>query len=1660
MIDVQFPSISTPRAMAHQSLAHRTRLRVPAVCDMRAQAVRYHGTRKLHGRYVGLTLALLVALLLGARPAQAQTTISSNVTSGTALVYSDAVTIAADVTITAPSVTFESTVDGDGNGPWDLTLNVSGETRFEGKVGDTTPLANLTTDAAGTTTIAISDGGGPNSPRVETTGTQQYGDPVTLSFHQTLRAGESLIFGSTLDGGGYCYFEAVDRIEFNGAVGATTRPASIATRGSATVYVQTTEIRSGNLQNHRNTVVVDPAGASGTVTFESTSNAVIFEGALRSATDGEDNVVASARNVTFADIGDNSQRLAGLSTTTTVNPATVNGSLVVDGVSTFVNGLTLASGADLGIEIGGTTAGTEYDQVQVTGSVDITDADLVLTLDNDIPLSGPYTILDNDGTDAVTGTFAGLAEGATITVDGFDFTLSYVGGDGNDIVLTANMFDLLVDTISDSQTYDAITSLADCTDGVLDGDCTLREAIEVANANVGLDAIGFRITEAHGATPSGQATIALPTVLPPLTDAGISILGYTQPGASENTLATGSNAALKIVLEGTVISGFPNGIEVASSATGVTISGLSIVQFEGAGLHIEGAGAVVEGNYIGVRPNGTTATLNGYGVYAAATGIRIGTDGDSDGDAGERNVISGNDFYGVFLNAEGVTVAGNYIGLTADGTAALANAPQGLSVGSSAPNAVVTDNVISGNVSFGLTVMGDGANVHRNIIGLDATGQTAIPNGGGGVEIGNTIVGLSATEVVVQDNTISGNTGHGIAVDAASTASIIMNRIGLDTDGVDHVGNTDAGIEVTGTAEVSIRQNRIAGNGGLGIDLVGGTEDGFGVTANDDQDPDSGPNALQNYPVITGITPNGSGGYDIAFTLSAPSNTSYLFEVFASSTADPSGHGEGARFIGDQGLVPTLGTPDYTGTITVTDYMPGEFVTMTAAENYIRINEPQYYGPTSEFSAAFILADLAVNSTDDDDDATAGDEICDTGQTNAEGNPECTLRAAIQEANALAGADSIRFAIPASDAGCSGGTCVIAPTRALPDITSVVKIDGSTQPGKEAVCTTAIPDRPAYGIVLDGTNAGAGVSGLHLVAGSGGSVIRGLNIVRFTRRGVLVQGSSDNQIACSFIGIDATGSTAAGNTLAGVGIFPGSRNVIGTDGDGVNDAAEGNLISGNLAQGINLQRNFQNPNDNVVAGNYIGTDKSGTSAVANQSEGVQIAFTHRERVGTNSDGVSDAAERNVISGNGRNGIHIFRGQGHVVAGNYIGTDATGAAPLGNSQRGIRVWNGATGVRVGADGDGMNDAAEANVIAHNSLDGVVLGEAETQATILGNAIYSNGGLGIDLNVVNGNDADDVDEGPNRRQNYPDIDNATLEESGDVMVTYMVDTHPDNATYPLRIDFYRADATGQGQHWLGSDTYSEGDYNGTAVASKTQAGAFKTITFTPASVSPALTITDTIVATATDADGNTSEFSGTPTLLPVELVSFEAVGNGSNVELRWQTASETNNAGYDVQVRDEASGLRDEGSEASWSVLGFVEGVGTTAEPQNYTFAVAGLEVGTHVFRLRQVDFDGRFEYSPQVEVHIGVMGTHQLSAAYPNPFNPATTFSLAVGQAQAVRVAVYDVLGRQVALVWQGTLEADVSRAFVWEAGDYPSGLYFIRVTGERFAETRQVTLVK
>ena len=605
---------------------------------------------------------------------------------------------------------------------------------------------------------------------------------------------------------------------------------------------------------------------------------------------------------------------------------------------------------------------------------------------------------------------------------------------------------------------------------------------------------------------------------------------------------------------------------------------------------------------------------------------------------------------------------------------------------------------------------------------------------------------------------------------------------------------------------------------------------------------------------------------------------------------------------------------------------------------------------------------LAVFTVTSDADTVDADKV------------DLTLREAILEANAKAGTDTIDFSI------ANPGPHTIQLESALPTITDPVIIDGYTQ-----LDATANTNPTGSGlntnlmIELDGSAAGD-ANGLIIHAGN--STIRGLAINRFARDGIRLA-SDNNVIEGNFIGTNVTGTAALGNGKRGLLVYGGARsNVIGTDGDGVADEAERNIISGNITDGVEI--NGAGTDFNVVAGNHIGTDVTGTAALGNGKRGVLVDRGARSNViGTDGDGRADEEEGNVVSGNISYGVNIHDGHENVIAGNFIGTDLTGMQPLGNGSSGVIIQKGAQSNWIGTDGDGVADEAERNVIsgnatlgvqiqdsgtafnsvagnligtdvsgfaalpnshavnwgggilvfsgasanrigtnsdglsdeyernvisgnasngmriygmgtdenlvsgnyigtdvngtgplgnkytgvrfaggasnnliggesgntiAFNGSDGVNIGGGTTRNAIQGNSIHSNGDLGIDLypNGVTLNDMGDVDVGPNNLQNFP-----LLSEVDAGANTRVAGTLNSTANTTFTIDVYAntvADPSGygEGERFLGSfSVVTDGTGN---------------VSFDEVLVAAPSTGGEFITATATDPNGNTSEFSG--------------------------------------------------------------------------------------------------------------------------------------------------------------------------------------------------------
>jgi hypothetical protein len=543
-------------------------------------------------------------------------------------------------------------------------------------------------------------------------------------------------------------------------------------------------------------------------------------------------------------------------------------------------------------------------------------------------------------------------------------------------------------------------------------------------------------------------------------------------------------------------------------------------------------------------------------------------------------------------------------------------------------------------------------------------------------------------------------------------------------------------------------------------------------------------------------------------------------------------------------------------------------------------------------------ATFLVNSTSDSADINPGDGACDADDT-ASGN-QCTLRAAIQESNTAIGADTIHFGIPGDGLHTIKLTSQL---RALTDTSGPTTIDGYTQAGSSP---NPAPLASNAKIMVQIKGGGDNLFG-GLTIESPGNVVRGLAFYRLRGAIRLLRADAhDNYIVGNFLGTDATGRYRAAKRVccgyaSGVKLAYGaSKNVIGGA-----SVADRNVLSGNASHGVGLYDG--GTNSNVIKGNLIGLTPSGKGNLANMAVGVDINYG----ASYNVVGGTLPGERNVISGNGREGVEVSH-HGDIfptanrVIGNFIGTGLSGeSAPkyarnspgkpldavhlvdgaresvvahnvignashsgvgidgsnrpyttgnkvyanrIGISRGGAAIPNGAAGIRIYARAKGSRIGPN-NVIANNPIGVQVADTYTTLNTITRNSIYNNATLGIDLvdDGVAQKNLDKTDSGPNSLQNTPAVGSAVT-SGNTTTIKGTLNSSPKN-TYLIQF-FSNPKGTGQGKKLIGQKKVTTGS------------GGKVSFIFRPTKVVRA---GRTITATATDVGGNTSEFSAPKTVV---------------------------------------------------------------------------------------------------------------------------------------------------------------------------------------------------
>jgi hypothetical protein len=385
------------------------------------------------------------------------------------------------------------------------------------------------------------------------------------------------------------------------------------------------------------------------------------------------------------------------------------------------------------------------------------------------------------------------------------------------------------------------------------------------------------------------------------------------------------------------------------------------------------------------------------------------------------------------------------------------------------------------------------------------------------------------------------------------------------------------------------------------------------------------------------------------------------------------------------------------------------------------------------------------------------------------------------------------------------------------------------------------------------------------------------NVIAANRdHGIKIVGpdSQNNIVNHSVIGTDEDSTLNIGNGEDGINIESAGNNTIG---DFADDPDRAPTIGGNQRNGIAL---INNSVFNTVKGALVGVNRlfKSTLAVPNQQNGIRIENSSNNRIG---DALTPI--RNFIGANQKNGV-LLNGPGAQL--NQIFNNRIGGSGLGNQLHGVHITGGANNNAVGGDVPGQS-----NQIFENGGNGILIDEFEEgqrrkagrlegtqQQTVRNsigrNEISGNALLGIDIGEPGRteNDPEDADEGPNRGQNYPELQDLRIDQFNRVLVDARVDSHPDNQNYGvkgIRIDFYKSDLLGQGSEYLTSRFWTESD--------------FLTDLFVIYDLGDAtelgITVFDRITAVATDADGNSSEF------FPV---SFGPTSAGVSVSGRVMTA----------------------------------------------------------------------------------------------------------------------------------------------------------------------------
>jgi hypothetical protein len=884
------------------------------------------------------------------------------------------------------------------------------------------------------------------------------------------------------------------------------------------------------------------------------------------------------------------------------------------------------------------------------------------------------------------------------------------------------------------------------------GSFSLRDAITAANAAGGGNLITFTVTgtialtnpagglpaitndldiEGPGASsltvqrPSAAVPFSVFSVAPGFvaTIAGLTITGGQAPGDTGPASAGGGiNNLGALTVQNAVISGntaleggglysYGPALTVLNSTISNNSATITNGISKGGGISIEQGIATIRNSTVSNNTSLDTSssgsqTAEGGGVYILEATVTIQNTMISGNSARQPSPSGGGEGGAVYNEGGLVTIENSTItGNTATG----GRFGEGGGLYSDVGIFRISGTTISGNTASGGQGEGGGIYNDAGTYSLDSctiSGNMAIgtsQNGeGGGVYV-------DVFTIIIKNSTISGNTatstgpatlssgngeGGGIYVDAG--AVVLQNSTVTGNTASSQNGNGLGGGVYFDTGSLTVRNSTIASNqangpgedtGGGGIETVlGGSGDFVTLTntilaTNTTSNPGNGPDLDGNVA---------SGNHSLIGILNSAGSLTVSVSNLTGTDISP--------------LDPMLGALANNGGPTQTMALLMGSPAVDAGDDNVLTNNPI---TTDQRGAGFprlVGAHVDMGAFEEQEAA------CVTVVTNTNDSGPGTLRAAIECANMMPGLDTITFLIPGA------GVQVIRVFSALPAITDPVIIDGYSQPGAHPNTNgISLADNAVLLIVVDGSSIGTDPDGLTIV--SGHSTIQGLVIGGFDGNGIVLTANGGNIITGNFIGTNAAATAVMANTMNGVEIENTANNTIG----GTTPAAR-NIISGNGRDGVLITG--VNATGNQVQGNFIGTDITGTMALANDTGVELVSGASHNNVG----GDAGTASRNIISGNGGNGIFISSDDPqapvteNTITGNFIGVDISGAAGLPNLGNGILI-----------SGAASDNLVLGNVISANGGDGIRI----TNTTTLG--LQAPTANSVELNVIGANAA---------------------------------------------------------------------------------------------------------------------------------------------------------------------------------------------------------------------------------------------------------------------------------------------------------------------------------